>query len=116
MGSTFKYRLCAENLRGKGRLKDVYGAYLSDIGTNLADSSQKMQGSHPFFGTQSCFPGEVMKMGDQTVEEVNKTRIRTLGIDANGILGDVFNGQVLHWRHFGFGRIHVQVEEVVKAD
>ena len=81
---------------------DRDGAYLSDIAANLAHSGQEFQCSHPFFRTQSCFPSKVVKVRDQPVEDVSETSIWTLGIDTNGVLGDVVNSQVLHWGHLGF--------------
>ena len=83
-------------------LFEKHGAYLSHVTTNLANSGQEVQRSHPFFCAQSCFPSKIMKVGDQAIEDVSEARIRTLGIDADSVLGDVVNGQVLHWRYLGF--------------
>ena len=43
-----------------------------------------------------------MKVCDESLEEVGETSIRSLGIDADGVLGDVVDGQVLHWWDLGF--------------
>lgn len=69
-----------------------YRAYLSDVAADLTDSSQIIQGSHPFFRTQSCFSRKVMEMCDKPLEDVGETRICTLRIDADGILSNVVDG------------------------
>ena len=43
-----------------------------------------------------------MDVGDQAIKDVSEARICTLGIDADSVLGNVVNGQVLHWRYLGF--------------
>lgn len=34
-----------------------------------------------------------------------------MGIDANSVLGDVVDGQILYWRYLGFWGIHTAVEQ-----
>ena len=80
---------------------EICGTYLSDVSTNLTHSGQKLQCSHPFLRTESCFSSKVMEVCNEALEDVGKTKIWTLRIDADGIFGDVIDGQVLHWRHLG---------------
>lgn len=43
-----------------------------------------------------------MEVCDQPLKDVGEAKIWTLGIDADGVLGDVVDGQVLHRRYLGF--------------
>lgn len=43
-----------------------------------------------------------MKVCNEALEDVGETRIWTLRINADGVFGDVIDGQVLHWRYLGF--------------
>ena len=43
-----------------------------------------------------------MEVCDQTLADIGETRICTLGIDADDVLADVVDGQVLHWRYLDF--------------
>lgn len=43
-----------------------------------------------------------MKVCDQPLEDIGETSIRALGIDADGVIGNVVDGQVLHGRYLDF--------------
>ena len=56
---------------------------------------QEIQAVPPFFRAQTGFAGEVVEMGDQTLEDVGQAQIFALRVESDDIVGDVFNGQVL---------------------
>lgn len=47
-----------------------------------------------------------MQVADEPLKDVLEAWIRGLGIDADGVFGDVVNSEVLHGRKVGDGRIH----------
>ena len=56
---------------------------------------QEVQAVPPFFCAQTCFPGEVVEMGDETLEDVGQAWIFALRVESDDIVGDVVNGKVL---------------------
>ena len=56
---------------------------------------QEIQAVPPFFRAQTCFSGEVVEMGDETLEDVGQACIFALRVESDDIVGDVVNGKVL---------------------
>ena len=55
---------------------------------------QEIQAVPPFFRAQTSFPGEIVEMGDETLEDVGQACIFALRVESNDIVGDVVNGKV----------------------
>ena len=73
--------------------------HLPNIRAHLADFSQEVYARHPFFGAQARLSGKIVHMADEPFQNKGEASIRRLGIDQDGVLGDVVNGHVLHRRN-----------------
>jgi hypothetical protein len=49
-----------------------------------------------------------MEMCNESFHEVLKALVGTLGVDDDGILGDVVDAKIFHWRWFNLGGIHCE--------
>lgn len=79
---------------------------MSDIGTNLAYLSQEIDGCHPFFRAQTCLSREVVEVADEALEDVGEAGIRSLRVDADGVLCDILDREIFRGRDLGFRWIH----------
>ena len=71
--------------------------FMAEVGGNLADLREEGDGGLPFFGRESDFTGEVVKVGDGALEDVAGAGVAALRIDYVHVLCDVVGCHVLHW-------------------
>ena len=46
-------------------------------------------------------------MSDESFQYIPESQVRTLGVDQDGVLGDVINRQIFHRGDIDFGGIHL---------
>lgn len=81
---------------------------MAEVIADLTYLGQKLNPGLPFLGGETSFPGEVMEVGYDALEEIAESRIGALGIDDVDIVGNIFGGQILHGgdRRRGFAATH----------
>lgn len=67
---------------------------LSNIRTYLPHLRQELNSLHPFLRTKSRLARKVMHMRDEPFQDIAGSSIRALRVDLDGVLGDVFDGEV----------------------
>lgn len=69
--------------------------YLPYVCTYLPDLSEELDACHPFVKAQACLAREVVEVGDQPFHNVLQPWVAALRIDADYILSNVVDCQVL---------------------
>jgi hypothetical protein len=79
---------------------------LSNICADLSHRRQEEQSCHPFLVAEPGLTSEVVKMLDNSLEDILQSWVRALRVDELDIVCDVVNSKVLERRYVHFRRIH----------
>ena len=73
--------------------------YLPHVCTDLPNLRKELDACHPLVKAQAGLARKVMEVRDKAFHDVLQPRIAALRVDADHILSDVVDGQVLQHRH-----------------
>lgn len=69
--------------------------YLPYVCTYLSDLGEELDSCHPLVEAEASLTREVMEVRHETLHDVFQPWVAALRVDADDILGDVVDGQVL---------------------
>ena len=79
--------------------------YLPHVCTYLPDLGQELDACHPLVEAQPCLARKVVEVRDETLHDVLQPWVGALRVDADDVLGDVVDCQVLQDRHRSVSRV-----------